>query len=85
MERQGELVTREELRSQLWSEGTFVDFDHSLNSAVQRLRENLSDTAGKGQWIETYRSGISLRRNGRVGQAEWDETCRGSSSTPAGC
>jgi len=53
MERPGALVTREELRSQLWSDDTFVDFDHGLNSAVQRLRESLSDTAEKEQWIET--------------------------------
>ena len=44
MERPGELVTREELRVRLWSDDTFVDFDHSLNSAVQRLRDVLSDT-----------------------------------------
>jgi DNA-binding winged helix-turn-helix (wHTH) protein len=53
MERQGELVTREELRARLWSDHTFVDFDHGLNSAVQRLRDGLSDTAQKEQWIET--------------------------------
>ncbi len=67
MERQGELVTREELRTQLWSEDTFVDFDHSLNSAVQRLRECLSETAGKGQWIET----VPRRGYRFAGAVEW--------------
>lgn len=53
LQAQGELVTREELRAKLWSGDTFVDFDRSLNSAVQRLRDSLSDTAGKARWIET--------------------------------
>ena len=39
LETQGELVTREELRAKLWANDTFVDFDHGLNSAVQRLRD----------------------------------------------
>jgi TolB-like protein/DNA-binding winged helix-turn-helix (wHTH) protein len=53
LERPGEVVTREELRAKLWAEDTFVDFDHGLNSAVQRLRDSLSDTAEKPVWIET--------------------------------
>ncbi len=67
MERQGELVTREELRSTLWSNNTFVDFDHSLNSAVQRLRESVSDTAEKAHWIET----VPRRGYRFVGSVEW--------------
>ena len=39
---------------------TFVDFDHSLNSAVQRLRESLSDTAEKAHWIETVPGAASV-------------------------
>src|SRR6202166_2980983 len=53
LERPGEMVTREELREKLWANDTFVDFDHGLNSAVQRLRDCLSDTAEKPLWIET--------------------------------
>jgi TolB-like protein/DNA-binding winged helix-turn-helix (wHTH) protein/tetratricopeptide (TPR) repeat protein len=53
LERPGEMVTREELRRKLWADDTFVDFDHGLNSAVQRLRDCLSDTAEKPLWIET--------------------------------
>src|ERR1700736_652218 len=41
LERPGEEVTREELQSRLWPAGTFVDFDHSLNAAVRRLRDAL--------------------------------------------
>ena len=53
MERAGEIVTRDELREKLWPSDTFVDFDHSLNSAVARLREALRDSAEKPRFIET--------------------------------
>jgi eukaryotic-like serine/threonine-protein kinase len=49
----GELVTRKELTEQLWPEGTFVDFEHSLNTAVNRLREVLEDSAEHSRFIET--------------------------------
>ena len=45
LERPGEVVTREELRDRLWPDGTFVDFDHSLNAAVNSIREVLGDSA----------------------------------------
>ena len=44
----GRVVTREELRTQLWKDGTFVDFDQSLNKAVNRLRDVLNDDAVTG-------------------------------------
>ena len=53
LERPGELVTREELRKKLWPEDTFVDFEHSLNSAVMRLRDALGDRAERPKFIET--------------------------------
>ena len=53
LERQGEIVTREELRKTLWPEDTFVDFDHSVNSAVKRLREALNDSADNPRFVET--------------------------------
>jgi TolB-like protein len=53
MERPGEIVTREELRSRLWSSETFVDFEVALNSAVSRLREVLGDSASSPSFIET--------------------------------
>ena len=53
LERPGELVTREELRNKLWPADTFVDFDHSLNAAVKRLREALGDSVETPIFIET--------------------------------
>jgi DNA-binding winged helix-turn-helix (wHTH) protein len=53
VERPGELVTREELRQRLWPDGTFVDFDHSISSALNRLRSALSDSAAQPRFIET--------------------------------
>jgi len=53
LERPGELVTREELKKKLWPEDTFVDFDQSLNKAVNRLREALNDSAEHPRFIET--------------------------------
>src|SRR5215467_6412043 len=51
--RPGEVVTREELRAQLWPADTFVDFDHSIRNAVARLRESLGDSADTPRFIET--------------------------------
>ena len=53
LERPGEVVTREEMQKRLWPEGTFVDFDHSLNEAVKRLREVLGDAAEVPRFVET--------------------------------
>ena len=53
VERPGELVTREELRNRIWADGAFVDFDQSLNRAVNKVREALSDTAANPRYIET--------------------------------
>src|ERR1700687_3276112 len=49
----GNLVTREELRSQLWPADTFVDFDHILHNAIARIREVLGDSAETPRYIET--------------------------------
>ncbi len=53
LERPGELVTREELRQRLWPSDTFVDFDHGLITAVNRLREALGDSAATPRYVET--------------------------------
>src|SRR5712664_4951562 len=53
LKREGDLVTREELRAQIWTTDTFVDFDHSLHNAIARLREVLGDSAEKPRYIET--------------------------------
>src|ERR1700675_4492492 len=49
----GEVVTREELRGEVWAAGTFVDFDHSLHNAIARVREALGDSAEIPRYIET--------------------------------
>ena len=51
--RPGQLVTRDELKKQLWPSDTFVDFDVSLNKAVNRLREALGESAEHPRFIET--------------------------------
>jgi len=53
LERPGELVTREELQQKLWPADTFVDFDHSLNTAINKLRETLGDSSSSPRFIET--------------------------------
>jgi TolB-like protein/Tfp pilus assembly protein PilF len=53
LERPGQVVTREELRGRLWPSDTFVDFDHSLNKAINKLREALGDSADTPRFIET--------------------------------
>lgn len=53
VEKPSEPVTREELRQRLWGEDTFVDFDHGLNTAVNKLRQALGDSASQPQHIET--------------------------------
>jgi len=51
--RAGSLVRREELRSALWPADTFVDFDHGLNSCIQRIRQTLRDSVGSPRYVET--------------------------------
>src|ERR1700690_882681 len=81
LERPGEVVTREELRQKLWPADTFVDFDHSLNSVINKLREALSDSAANPRFIETL-----ARRGYRfLAPIEFVErhTAHGLRSTPA--
>ena len=53
LERPGEIVSREELRQRLWPDGTFVDFDHNISSAINKLRTVLNDSASHPRFIET--------------------------------
>jgi cholera toxin transcriptional activator len=53
LERAGEVVTRDELRQELWPSDTFVDFDHSLNTAINKVREALGDSASSPRYVET--------------------------------
>jgi eukaryotic-like serine/threonine-protein kinase len=54
LDRAGEVVTREQLRQQLWPSDTFVDFEHSLNTAIKELRGVLNDSASNSRYIQTH-------------------------------
>ena len=53
LERPGQLVTREDLQKRLWPHDTVVEFEHSINAAINRLREALSDSADEPRYVET--------------------------------
>src|SRR6202451_3092057 len=53
LEREGKIVTREEIKSRLWSNDTIVDFDHSINATIKTLRRALGDSADNPRYIET--------------------------------
>lgn len=53
LEQPGQLLSREEISRALWPDGTFVDYEHGVNSAVNRIREALGDSAGNARFIET--------------------------------
>src|SRR5919197_2728011 len=80
LERPGDVVTREELARRLWPEGTFVDFEHSLNAAVKRLRAALGDDADNPRFVETlprrgYRF-IALREESERAASETEDRGR---------
>jgi DNA-binding winged helix-turn-helix (wHTH) protein/TolB-like protein len=70
LESAGEVVTREDLRKRLWSEDTFVDFDHRLAVAVSKLRDALRDSAEKPLFVET----VGRRGYRFVGQLEFNDS-----------
>ena len=82
LEKRGELITREEISRELWPDGTFVDYEHGVNSAINRIREALGDTAASPRFVETL-----ARRGYRfVAPAEripLDESPRSNSENPA--
>jgi DNA-binding winged helix-turn-helix (wHTH) protein len=53
LERPGELLTREEIRTRLWPADTFVDFEHGMNSAIRKVRDALGDSAKNPRFVET--------------------------------
>jgi TolB-like protein/DNA-binding winged helix-turn-helix (wHTH) protein/Flp pilus assembly protein TadD len=76
LERPGELVTRQEIHQKLWPADTFVDFDHGLNNAINRLREALGDSAETPRFIETlprkgYRFIALVTGDGQLAEAEY--------------
>ncbi len=69
--RAGELITREEIQRVVWPNETIVEFDHSINTAVKRIREALNDSRGEPQYLETlprrgYRFVASVERVERI-------------------
>jgi len=52
-DRPGRLISREEIRTELWPEGTFVDFDQSVNFAIKQIRDALGDPADRPAYVET--------------------------------
>jgi DNA-binding winged helix-turn-helix (wHTH) protein len=77
LERPGEVLTREEISHELWPDGTFVDFEHGVNSAVNRIREALGDKAGNPRFVET------LARRGYRFVAPVERTAPGEDPFPA--
>ena len=62
LERNGAIVTRQEIREALWADGTVVDFEHSINTAIRKLRRTFGDSAKHARLIETVgRRGYRLR------------------------
>jgi Tol biopolymer transport system component/DNA-binding winged helix-turn-helix (wHTH) protein len=95
LEHPGEVVSREELRSTLWHEDTFVDFETGLNTAIKRLRETLGDSADNPTFIETLpRRGykfiapveMPVSQDGRMpGRTDRQETHRKKELLKRGC
>ena len=73
----GQVVTRDRLREEIWPADTFVDFDHSLNTAVNKIRESLGDSASSPRFVET------LARRGYRFIAPVDRVTTGAESTDA--
>jgi cholera toxin transcriptional activator len=89
LDHSGEVVTREELRQRLWPADTFVDYDHSLNTAVNKLREALSDSADNPRFIQTiprrgYRFIASVETANGAPVSGKPEENRNASVAPAG-
>jgi DNA-binding winged helix-turn-helix (wHTH) protein len=79
LERSGSVISREELRQKLWPADTFVDFDHSLNTAVNKIRETLGDSASSPRFVET----IARRGYRFLGEIQWQTHTTASTSMPA--
>ena len=79
LDRPGEMLTREEICRELWPDGTFVDYEHGVNSAVNRLREALGDKANNPRFVETL-----ARRGYRfIAPVERIEVGAGAADPPA--
>jgi len=78
LERPGEIVTREELQRRLWPADTFVHFDHSLNSAIKKLREALQDQAENPRFVET----VPKRGYRFIGTVSGDQRASNQTAAP---
>jgi Tol biopolymer transport system component/DNA-binding winged helix-turn-helix (wHTH) protein len=88
IDRPGEIVTRDELVRRLWADGTVIDYEGGLNAAVTRLRQALSDSAGRPRYIETvarrgYRWIAPVERDEERPPATVDHNIRPTQSLPA--
>ncbi len=70
LEHAGSVISREDIRQKLWPADTFVDFDHSLNTAVNKIRETLGDSAGRPRFVET----VARRGYRFVGEVGWNDS-----------
>lgn len=87
LERPGELVTRQEIHQKLWPADTFVDFDHGLNNAINRLREALGDSAETPRFIETlprkgYRFIGQVSEEGQLAETEYPAAATTQAAEP---
>lgn len=83
LERSGDVITREELRQKLWPADTFVDFDHSLNTAVNKIRDALGDSANSPKFVETLaRRGYRFIAPVHIVAAAPSESMRPASGAP---
>ncbi len=78
LEAEGSVVTREQLRSALWPEDTFVDFEHGVNTAVKKLRRALEDSAESPRFVETLPK-IGYRF---IFQVQWVLDASGNNAPP---
>ena len=81
LERDGQLLTREDIQKRLWPNDTVVEFDHSINAAMKRLRQALGDSADNPRYIETlarrgYRLLVRVELAGRGGDLGCDSSGR---------
>lgn len=84
LERPGEVVTREEMQKRLWPADTFVDFDHSVNTAVKKLRQALGDDKKKPKFVETLpKRGYRFLGTVKKPKGIADEEAAGAAKSPS--
>jgi len=79
IERAGQVVTREEIQQHLWTDSTFVDFEHGINFSINSIRRSLSDTAEEPRYVET----LPKRGYRFIGMVEQSSTLKQSAAPRA--